>query len=162
MVVEDGDIICATSGAPRGWSHPPEVNSLEPTSAVRHGVASPFGCPMSLKQVKRDLPVRSSQDDSSTIINKLPKRNMSILALMSGEFFAILRVSFSDFSCSGSSPLRLPYLNSCTHCCLILKHQEDETGMSSSPSAPSLPLETIPLTLSQLVGPTVLAVVLRC
>ena len=94
MFVEDGDLICATSGAPRGWSHPPEVNSLEPTSAVRHDIAPPPISPASLTKVKRGLPVRSSQGDSDSTLNTLPKRNMSILALMNGEFFAILRVSF--------------------------------------------------------------------
>ena len=86
----DGDctLIRATTGAPRGWTHPPEVNALEATSVV-HRPRS-IDSSDSTRTKRRSI---GAMDTPKTI----PKRNMSILAIRNGEFFAILRVRLFVF-----------------------------------------------------------------
>ena len=87
--------IAAADEAPPNWSHPPSVNSLDPTSTesfvaalstvYRKGVQSP--------QPQRQVSARNHHHGGQQItkLRRMPKREVSLLSMQNGELYALLR-----------------------------------------------------------------------
>jgi len=96
MERDDEFSIVAAEEAPPNWSHPPSVNSLDPTPVKSSASASSYSSIHKLvprEQLRRQTSVRSSQRSSEHFQNlrRMPKREVSMLTMRNGELFAVLR-----------------------------------------------------------------------
>jgi hypothetical protein len=93
--VDDEFGIMAADEPPPNWSHPPSVNSLDPTSVETFSSAAPST--PNRKHVPREKPQRQTsarnQDGRKHItkLKSMPKREVSMLTMRNGELFAVLR-----------------------------------------------------------------------
>jgi hypothetical protein len=90
--VENEFIIVAAEGAPPNWSHPPSVDSLDPTPVNSISLTSVHQL-VTREQLRRQMSTRNSTSASGRTQNlrRMPKREISMLAMQNGELFAVLR-----------------------------------------------------------------------
>jgi len=111
--IDDELSIVAAEEAPPNWSHPPSVNSLDPTPVESSSVESSYSSIHKLaprEQLRRQMIARSGHRGSYDTQNlrRMPKREISMLTMNNGELFAMLRsdeavVTGSEDTSAGSA-----------------------------------------------------------